>query len=146
MKGVAEIAIVGLIGTFTIVAGIIIPPSIIKTTVGRELVIAYNFEKAQHELLSLVSSTQDGRPVYELIGLKIILKDTVDINKAQNIFTKAIKTSYCIVVNPQIKGVQGTQEEILKSGVCEIEGVFNTVIVLPYNKEALVKVIGIGVK
>ena len=146
MKSVAEIAIVALIGTFTLIAGIIIPPAIIKTTVDKETILAYKFEKAQYGLLSLLSSTQDGKSVYELMGEKILLKDSVDITRSQNNFEKMVGTNYCILINPEVKGVVGTQEDILDAKICEVDAIFNTVIVKPYNKDSLVDVIGIGVK
>ena len=145
MKAVAEIAIVGLIGTFTIIAGIIIPPAVIKTTIGKELLLTYNFEKAQHGLLSLVSSTQDGKSVYELMGTKMLIKDT-DISKSVGTFNKIIGTSYCIVADPEVKGIEGTPEAISNSKICEVSAAFTTIMVVPYNKDSLVKVIGMGVK
>lgn len=146
MKSVAEIAIVALIGTFTLIAGIIIPPSVITTTVDKETILAYKFEKAQHGLLSLLSSTQDGKSVYELMGEKILLEDSVDITKSQNNFEKLVGTNYCILINPEVKGVVGTQENILDAKICEVDTIFNTIIVKPYNKDSLVDVIGIGIK
>ena len=146
MKAVAEIAIVGLIGTFTIIAGIIIPPSVIKTTIGKELLLTYSFEKAQHGLLSFLSSTQDGKPVYEMVGTNLVIKDSADISKAQNNLNKVMGTSYCIVLNPEVKEAKGTQDAISNAQICEITASFNTIIVVPYNKDSLVRVIGMGVK
>lgn len=145
MKSVAEIAIIGLIGTFTIVAGIIIPPSVIKSTIGKEILLTYNFEKAQYGLITFLSSTQDDKIVYELVGTKILLKD-VDISEAQNTFNKVIATNYCIVVDPEIRGMQGAQGDISNTNICEVNAAFNTIMVVPYNNEALVKVIGMGVE
>lgn len=143
MKSIAEISIVALIGTFTIVAGIVIPPSVIKTTVDRETVLAYKFENAQHGLLSLVSSTQDGKSVYELLGTKILVS-SIDVTKAKNNLDNTISTDYCILVSPEVVGVK--TKDPLSDKICEIEAAFNTIIVVPYNKDSLVKVIGMGVK
>ncbi len=143
MKSVAELAIVALIGTVTIMAGIIIPPAVIKTTVGKEILLAYKFENAQHGLLSLLSSTQDGKQVYELIGMKIILGDSIDMTKVTSAFDKTINSNYCILVDPKSAGVQ---KDALTSSVCQADAIFNTVIAMPYNKDSLVKVVGIGVK
>lgn len=146
MKSVAELAIVALIGTFTLIAGIVIPPSVIKTTIDKEIILAYKFEKAQHGLLSLLSSSQNGKPVYELMSTKMLLEDSIDLTKTENTFAKVINASYCILVNPEIKGVKETPEDILSAKICEVDAVFNTIIVVPYNKDSLVEVIGIGVK
>lgn len=141
MKSIAEIAIVGLIGTFTIVAGIIIPPSVIKSTIGKELVLTYDFETAQNGLLTFLSSTQDGKPTYELVGSKIILRNAVDINKARGVFDKIVIDN-CILVNPEDK----VTKDVFTGKVCEVNAQFNTIIVVPYNKNSLVEIIGIGVK
>ena len=141
MKSVAEIAIVGLIGTFTIVAGILIPPSFIKSTIGKELLLTYNFETAQNGLLTFLSSMQDGKSTYELIGTKIILKNSADINKVRGVFDKIVIDN-CILVNPEDK----VAKDAFTGNVCEVNAQFNTIIVVPYNKNSLVEVIGIGVK
>ena len=124
-------------------AGIVLPPSVIKTTVDRETVLAYKFENAQHGLLSLVSSTQDGKSVYELLGTKILV-NSIDVEKAKNNLDKSISTNYCILVSPEVVGVNPS--DALNDKPCEVEAVFNTIIVVPYNKDSLVKVIGMGVK
>lgn len=142
MKALAELTIVALIGTFTIVAGILIPPSVIKTTIAKEQVLAYKFETAQHGLLSLLSSTQDGRSVYELFGTKILLGDSISISTT--VFDTTIRLAYCILVNPQ---VVGAERDVLKDvPSCEVDAIFNTLVVVPYNKKSLVEVIGMGVK
>lgn len=144
MKSVAEIAIIGLIGTVSIIVGIVIPPTVMKSTVGKELLLSYNFEKAQHGLLSLLSSTQNNKPVYELISTKILIKNSDYLStEMQNIFAKAIGTSYCILVDPD---EQMIQKDAFTGKVCEADAIFNTIIVVPYNKDSLVKVIGFGVK
>lgn len=144
MKSVAEIAIIGIIGTVSIIAGIVIIPAVMKSTVGKELLLSYNFEKAQHGLLSLLSSTQNSKPVYELISTKIIIKNSDYLStEMQDIFGKAIGTNYCILVDPD---KQGAQKDAFTGKVCEVDTIFNTIIVVPYNKDALVKVIGFGVK
>lgn len=147
MKSVAEIAIIGLIGTFSIIAGIVIPPTVMKSTVGKELLLSYNFEKAQHGLLSLLSSTQNNKPVYELISTKMLIKNSDYLNtEMQNIFAifdRAIGTSYCILIDPD---EQRIQKDAFTGKVCEADAIFNTIIVVPYNKDALVKVLGFGVK
>ncbi|MEK6909816.1 MAG: hypothetical protein AABW61_01935 [Candidatus Aenigmatarchaeota archaeon] len=144
MKSVAEIAIIGLIGTVSIIAGIVIPPAVMKSTVGKELLLSYNFEKAQHGLLSLLSSTQNDKPVYELISTKIIIKNSDYLSsEMQNIFAKAIGANYCILVDSD---EQRAQKDAFTGKVCEVDTTFNTIIVVPYNKDSLVKVIGFGVK
>lgn len=142
MKSIAELAIVALMGTVAIMAGIIIPPYVIKTTIDKETLLAYKFEQTQHSLLSFLSSTQDGKSVYELFGTKVIVEST-DITKAKNNFDKVISTNYCILIDPKLVGVE---KDIVSDKTCQVEAVFNTVMVVPYNKDSLVKVIGIGVK
>lgn len=144
MKSVAEIAIIGLIGTVSIIAGIVITPTVMKSTVGNELLLSYNFEKAQHGLLSLLSTTQNNKPVYELISTKIIIKNSDYLSsEMQNIFGNAIGTNYCILVDPD---EQVAQKDAFTGKVCEVDTIFNTIIVVPYNKDALIKVIGFGVR
>ncbi len=155
MKAVAEIAIVGLIGTFAIIAGILIPPSVIKSTVGKEAILTYRFEKIQHALLTLFSSYENEKSVYETIGTNILLKKPTNTLKPQ--FDGLVGENYCIsiiregtqlptgsvIAPPPREFLSG---EILRS-TCPADGVqFNTILVLPYNKNSLVEVIGIGVE
>lgn len=156
MKSVAEIVIVGLIGTFTIVAGTIIPPSVIKLAVVEELVQTYNFEKAQHALLTLFSVNEGDRSVYEIIGTSTLLKKPTNAVKPQFDSLFRENENYCIALirkNILLTGYAVTspttevsQERILR-GACPLSGTqFNTIIVVPYNKKSLVEIIGIGIK
>lgn len=75
MKAIAQIPLIGLIGTFTIIVGIIAPPAIIKTAIDKELLITYGFEKEQHGLLILFYSSQADKSAYELLGEKALFEN-----------------------------------------------------------------------
>ena len=186
MRAIAQIPLIGLIGTFTIIAGIVVPPSIIKITIAKESVFTYAYEKGQHALLTLFYSSQGDKSTYAILSEKALFQSFecdptkgVDSNpscpneykcdKALKIciniaVTKPLKTrldevigkdKYCITTEnpkpPQI--ISGRKEqitspepsdEILRT-ICPISSIrFNTAIVLPYNKDSLIKIIRIG--
>ncbi|MBI2084096.1 MAG: cellulase family glycosylhydrolase [Candidatus Aenigmarchaeota archaeon] len=91
MKSLAELPLIGLIGTMTIMAGLIVPPTVVKMTADRELVYTYESEKTQHALLALLSSESADKTTYETIGTNYILnKPTNGAIKSQ--FEKLVGT------------------------------------------------------
>ncbi|MBI1978664.1 MAG: hypothetical protein HYS62_01220 [Candidatus Aenigmarchaeota archaeon] len=101
MKSIAQLPLVGLIGTFTIIVGIIVPPAIIKTTVDKELLITYGFEKEQHGLLVLLS-VKNGKSVYEILSIEALLNEPEGLSDLKNKFDKLIEGN-CISVSKPVK-------------------------------------------
>lgn len=155
MKALAEIALIGFIGTFTIMLGIIVPPSIIKTTIHEQADFTYNFEKVQHALLSLFSSTIDGQDTYELIGINFLI-ERKDSNVLEEKLDELLDTDYCLSMIKQTTPTTGyvIAPPITPGPVVQFLGTkcfatdvnFNTIFVQPYNKEALVKIMRIGIE
>ena len=173
MKGIAEIPIVGLIGTITIIAGILIPPAIVKTTIDKELAQTVKWEDAQHLLITLFSLNKDGS-VYQILGEKIVYESYSCITSSDcpigyscenklchlstenlnNILSKSTDSAFCInpadTVNSVDVKTKSTQEipagDVLKAKCGEYNTNFATIMVLPYNKNSLFKYITIGVQ
>lgn len=162
MKAITEITLIAPIITFTIVLAVLLPPVIIKTTIDREVVFTYKFEKAQHTLLSLLSATESGRSNYEILGshlLKIDLsKIPISFETFKNKIEKLVGKDYCLA---KLKGEPAiittyaavaptpspiVSEVILGKSCTGMDAKFNTILVLPYNKNSLVEIIRIGLK
>ena len=151
MKGIAELAIMALIGTVTIMASIVLPPAIIRSTIDKETFFTYDFEKSQNALIALFSLEKNGKTFYEQAGTSLVLNKPVT-SPLKSDFDKLVGTTYCIseiksspLPTGAIIGIPPSSKII--SDVCQNFDVeFNTIISVPYNKVSLVKVIGIGSK
>ncbi len=169
MKGMAEIPLVGLIGTITIIAGILIPPTVVTTTIDNELVLTYKWEKAQGMLLTLFSLEESGDSAYQRLGEKLLFdsmfecklekdcpedfvcsggKCILPTEDLKDKIDKIAGEKYCITAGIVDEGNQADEanNEILKDSCNKRNTNFVTLIVLPYNKENLVKNVAIGVE
>lgn len=195
MKSVA-LPFIMMIGTFTIVAGTLIPVAIVKTTIDKELLVTYGYEKVQHALLTLFYSSHAGKSVYQILSEKAfvdslncdinndcptgytcelkscVIKCDSDLNLNcpvgyqcvnKRCSTKPLKDrldkvagpDYCIKTEPTSKKLPtGFSElipdippssEVLKTACVSNVIPFTSFIVLPYNKDSLIKLIRIGV-
>lgn len=129
-QSIPEIPLLGIIGTIAIVAGILIPPTIIKTTLDKELVLTYEYEKTQLDLLALLSSTHEGIPVYEVIANSINTPDNLEFLKER---LNTIIESKCYSL--QVGNIESDFKTLLENGVCSKKYTFTTTIVLPYDPE-----------
>lgn len=175
MKSVIEPLLVGVVGTFTILA-VIFPPVIIKLTVDKETLFTYSYEKVQNILLTLFRLKQDGKEAYQILSEKAFFEDftcktpsdcpfgyTCVAGVCNGPTTKPLKdaidkvaTNYCITtekpINPLPTGAgfiadsTPPSNEVLKRVCAKTDVIFDTVIVLPYNKASLIKLIRIGVQ
>jgi len=179
MKGIAQIPLIALIGTVALAVGILMPPAIIKTTIDKELLFTYGYEKAQHILLTLFYLSQDGKNGYEILSERALFENltcttnadcslgyacntligkcdaTTSTKPLKLRLDKAAGEGYCIrtdkiipkILTGQLEKPFGIQpsDEVLKR-ICASNIIqFSTVIVLPYNKESLIKLIRVGV-
>ena len=143
MKSVSsvEIPFLGLIGTVAIIAGILIPPTIIETTLDKELAFTYEYEKIQYTLLTLLSSTHDGKLVYEIIANNINSPENLEFLEED--LNKIIESKcYSIEV-----GDENEFTPLIENKNCVKKYIFTTTIVLPYNPDAnlRIKLLRIGV-
>lgn len=152
MKAIAELAFIGLIGTTTIMLGIITPPLIIKSTLHQQTDFTLQFEKIEHTLISFLSSGMGGTDVYELLG-RMFLRESISQTPAMKLkLDYLLGTGYCLTVG-EIGGLP-TGRLVMPPGIIEslgskcesIDTVFTTAFVLPYNKGELVKLLRIGVE
>lgn len=131
-QALPEIPLIGLIGTITIIVGILIPTSVIKTTIDKELNSTYEYERMQYALLTLMSSTHEGKPVYELLA--------DNINKPQNLkflnndLEKLIGFK-CYSLQVGVNDKFTTVIESNPSNPCKKLFTFTTVITQPYNPD-----------
>ena len=175
MKSVIEPLLVGIVGTVTILA-VILPPAIVKITVDKETLFTYSYEKVQNILLTLFRLKQDGKEAYQILSEKALFEDftckttscpfgytckaemcngptTEPLKKA---IDKVAGSGYCITTDEPIstlpteaKVITGSappSNEVLKRVCAKTDVIFDTVIVLPYNKASLIKLIMIGVQ
>jgi len=101
MKSIAQFLLVGLIGTSTIIIGVLIPPLIVQTTVDKELLFTYGYEKAEHSLLSLLSLVEDGKSVYEVLGMRALLNNPEGLSQLKIKFDQLLGEN-CISVTKRI--------------------------------------------
>ncbi len=141
-QSIPEIPLLGIIGTIAIIGGILIPPAIIKTTLDKELVLTYEYEKTQLDLLALLSSTQGNIPVYEIIANNINTPDNLEFLKEG---LNTIIESKCYSL--QVGDTESDFKTLLENGVCSKKYKFTTTITLPYNPElkSQIKLLRIGV-
>ncbi len=159
---------IGIIGTLTILAGIVLPPAIIKTTIDKETVFTYLYEKAQQSFLTLLYLDHNGKSSYSILSEDAFFnyqecnsqsdcptgftcdatsKKCTDARQE----TKAIKQQfekldgkYCITIEGPEKIFSKDSENIIKNS-CNPKGVnFKTILVLPYNKEAITKLVRVS--
>ncbi len=130
MKGqtIADIPVIGLIATATIVAFGILPPSIVKTVLDSELSLTYEYENAQYTLFSLLSSTHNGKTVSQIISESEY--DSVDLSFIKIELDK-ISDCYSLKI-----GLPDSYETIAENGQCEKKYIFTTSIALPYNPDS----------
>lgn len=148
MKGLAELPLIGIIGTLTIVIGVVAPPLIIQSSMYKNLDYTYNFENGQNTLLSLMSSATNKVDNYQGIGLNYVNNNPQDPSLKNNL-DKILGSNYCISIRSD--GAQDSPALISSATsvkTCSSYSTqFNTVFVLPYNKnKPLVQIIGIGIQ
>ncbi len=98
MKSMAELPLIGLIGTMTIMASIIIPPTIVKTALDQELGYTYDYEKSQNALLSLLYSKEGGVSNYEQLGTSYVLNQPIG-GGIQNQLETLVGSEYSVVIS-----------------------------------------------
>lgn len=147
MKGVAEIPLIGIIGTFTIVLSVLAPPLIIQSAMYRDLDRTYNFQTEQNGLLALTTSTTGKQSTYESIGLNYISGTPQDPSIKNNL-DKVLGKNYCLSLIPDGSAESTALISSTNLKICPpYDTQFNTVFVLPYNKDKpLVQVLGVGAK
>lgn len=132
-----EIPIIGLIGTIAIIGGILIPPSIIEMTIDKELAFTYEYEKIQLTLLTLLSSTHEGKPVYEIIAN--------NINAPENL--EFLKKDLNEIIKSKCYSIQVRDENdfttLIENGNCNKKYQFTIVLSLPYNPDSRIKLLRI---
>ena len=157
MKGVANLILTGLIGTVTIVYSILIPPTIIKSTIDKETIFTYKFENLQSALLSVFSAEKGNEILYESLGLGIINKDEKALDNVDKKIKILLDDDYCLATfenSPSpitsyaitVPASPLTANKILGKDCANFDVKFNTFFVLPYNHEDLVKIVRIGVR
>ena len=172
MKALVEIPLVGMIGTITIILSIVIPPTVVKTTIDKELYLTYKLDKAQNSLLTLFSLIHDGKNTYETLGEKAFFGSMgceTDLDCPAGYYckdhlfcqgptTEPLKVltdtfagpDYCISVEEpnqgQVATIDESNSEVLKRSCQERDINFKVSIVVPYNKISLIKNVTIGVK
>lgn len=137
---------IGLIGTMTIMAGLVIPPAVVKMTADNELAYTYEFEKMQSSLLALLSAEDRGKTVYETIGTDYVLGNPTR-GDVKTQFEQLVVKDYFVAIISEHAAPTSTAPPggILTDQPTEARIIFNTVFVLPYNEESLVKILGIGI-
>ncbi len=129
-QSILDIPLMGTIAIIIIPLSIILPPTIIKMTLDKEIVYTFEYEKTQYTLLALLSSTYNGNHLYEIIANNIdnpenleFLKD--DINK--------LVESKCYTIQV---GDGNEFAPIVESGSCNKKYTFTTIITLPYSPDS----------
>jgi hypothetical protein len=136
-QDITEILIIGVISTVTIIGGILIPPAIIKVSVDKETAFTYQYERLQYTLLAVLSSTHDGRTVYEIIGNSAagIPEDLEFLKKDLN--ELGLK---CYTIQVKDNDMLTTLSE---NGSCDKKYTFTTVITLPRDPDSRAKLLRI---
>lgn len=159
MKGMIDIPLMGAMFTIAISLSIIVPPAIIKTTMDKETVFTYDFEKTQHILLTILSN----KKMYEDIGMKSLINKPEKIDSIKTLLDSQLGSNNCLMmIRPRESSVSPTSyfvftghgevqamyetQKILLGNCNALETSSNTLIVTPYNKGNLVETIKVGKK
>ncbi len=206
-QALPEIPLMGLIAVATIMAGIVIPTSIVKITIDKDLAFTHKYEKSQQILLTLLSSTHGEENIYEMLSHKAFFEayacrtdESIEggpnpacpvgytcipygnrpVGICSGLSTDSINTKLAISFNfdnrnPNLqnpgycissrditaqqslkqpisarltsKGVEDASTQVVKrqSGCAITDSVFDTIIVVPYNKDSLIKLLRVAV-
>ncbi len=134
MKGIAAltIALIGLIFTITVVGMVLLIPFSLKVHLVKTVDLQYKFDNSQLALLSLLSSTQNGKKISQIIGEHIVLGEPKNLNFLNDKLERIV-LSECYKLSTK-SGI------LVESPFCDPdEYSTRTMIVLPYNQEKLVE-------
>lgn len=151
MKAVAELPVIGIIGTFTIVLAVVMPSLVIQSSLYKDIDYTYDFQTQQNSLMALTSSTLDRQnqkqDAYESIGLNYVNNNPQDSRLKASLET-TVGNDYCVSIRPD-----GSPESTVlisptpRNACPPYDTQFNTIFVLPYNKDKpLVQVLQLGAK
>ena len=125
---IADIPVIGLIATITIVVFGILPPAIIKATLDKETVFTYEYEKTQYTLAALLSSTHNGIPVSQILAENV---NNLDNLKFLSDELNSIARCYSLKI-----GSPDSFTTVVERGTCQKTYVFTTSITLRYNPDS----------
>ncbi|MEM5792772.1 MAG: hypothetical protein QXY45_00215 [Candidatus Aenigmatarchaeota archaeon] len=133
MKGQLELPIIGLLATVTIVLGILVVSRLLTTPLVYVFEYEQETEKTELILTSLLTSTEDGKTIHQIIGENIVFGTPTDSQISKIISQKLDKLveSKCYKVY--------TPSKILaeKSGCGPKKYTKETLITLPFNQQKL---------
>lgn len=142
-----EMLFMGLIGTFTIIVGGLIPSSTVKLTEEKQIIFEQNYNKVQLVLLNLLSTTNDNKKVYESIAENIAVKSKPSLEFLKEYLDKLAGKCYKLTTVETIPILGPTDTDILVSEEkdCQFNYFANATIVLPYNPDKLIKELKVGI-
>jgi hypothetical protein len=142
VKGQAgfDLLMSGAMVVFAIFIVGLLPTTSVKSNLDKETIFEYKYNKVQHTLLTLFSTTHDEKKVSELIAEKFAINKPSDLNFLKPILDKQIE-SKCYQLN-----VSNTI--LLSVDGCNPSYWVNSTIVLPYNSNTneLVGEIKVGIE
>jgi hypothetical protein len=133
VKGQAgfELLIMGAMVVLTMLIAGLLPTASVKFKLDQETIFEYKYNKVQHTLLTLFSTTHDEKKVSELIAEKFAIDKPSDLDFLKSILDKEIE-SKCYQINVSDK-------VLLSANDCNPSYWINSTIVVPYkynvNKE-----------
>ena len=133
-----EILLMGIIGTYTILAVGILPASTVKLTEEKQTLFEYSYNKVQLLLLNILSATENDKRIYETIAENLAIDRPSNLDFLKNKLDKLIE-SKCYQLNSSTK-------VLLEVENCEPNYIVNATIALPYNPDKLIEEIRVGVK
>ncbi|MBU5537457.1 MAG: hypothetical protein QW818_01445 [Candidatus Aenigmatarchaeota archaeon] len=157
MKSIAELPLVGFVGTLTIMLSLVVPPSVIKTTIDKETAFTYDFQNLQYVLLSILSNDA----FYEDIGKNFTIRtQSTPLDNIEAILRNHIYGQYCLAIIRESGFHTGyfvftgrpvtppsfDTRRILLGDCNSLEVGTNALIVLPYREGNLVEIIKVGKK
>jgi len=130
MKGQLTLPIISIIITFLITVGILLPIKFLTTPIVNIVKYEENYDNAQMILISLLSSTKDGKAVQQIIGEHLILGEPKDLSFLNEKLDKLVSTK-CYKLST-------LSELLVKSPHCTPQKYTKEAdITLPYNSKKL---------
>ncbi len=140
VKGQAgfELLIMGAMVVLTMLIAGLLPTASVKSNLDKETIFEYKYNKVQHTLLTLFSTTHGEKKVSELVAENFTINKPSDLDSLKPILDKQIE-SKCYQLN-----VSNTI--LLSVDGCNPSYWINSTIVLPYNLNKLVEEIKVGIE
>ena len=133
MKGQLEVPVIGIIATIVIVLAISLPLKQLTSPLIKVVKYEEKHDNSQMTLVSLLTSTKDGRTIQELIGEYIVLKKPTKAEIGKMLTERLDK-----LVESGCYQLSTSSETLVKSPDCEPKDYKKEVdIPLPYNSGEL---------